>query len=166
VNTRTSLILIALASLLGVASSRADKSSERRELQANRAKWDQRRITGYQFRLRDEACFCLHAFGYGPFRVVVKQGKVVRAIYEGEKRDGYWPGRVISKKIYEKTDLIATVEEVFARAEKIVTSADRPHKIRYDPEYGFPTLIDVDNPPGWADAQWRLVVDGFRPKKS
>jgi hypothetical protein len=166
VNTRTSLILVALASLIVAASSRADKSSERRELQANRAKWDQHRVTGYEFRLRDEACFCNHALGYGPFRVVVTQGKVVRAIYEGERRDGYWQGRVISKKIYEKTDLIATVEEVFARAEKIVTLADRPHKIRYDPKYGFPMLIDVDNPPGWADAQWRLVVDGFRPTKS
>jgi hypothetical protein len=166
VNMRISLILFALASLSVVASSAADKTSERIELQANRAKWEQHRITSYEFRLRDDDCFCLHALGYGPFHVLVRKGRVARAIYEGETRDGYWPGRVISKKLYEKTILIATVEEIFARAERIISLADRPHKIRYDSEYGFPTLIDVDNPPGWADAQWRLVVYAFRPRKS
>jgi hypothetical protein len=164
VNTRSSVTLLVLA-LFPAAASGSGRAAEQRELRLNRAKWEQHSITNYQFRLRDEACYCLHALGYGPFRVIVKQGRVARAIYEGEARDGYWPGRVISKKIYEKTDLIATVEEVFARAEKIVSLADRPHKIRYDPEYGFPTLIDVDNPPDMADAQWRLVVDGFRATK-
>jgi hypothetical protein len=96
---------------------------------------------------------------------VIKQGKVARASYEGERRDGYWPGRVISKRTYEKTSLIATVEEVFARAERVIGSPDRPHIIRYDPNYGFPTFIDVDNPPDMEDAQWRLVVDRFRPHK-
>jgi hypothetical protein len=85
---------------------------------------------------------------------------VTKAIYEGEKRDGYRPGQIVGKKIYEKTDLIATVEELFARAERVVSSPDLPHKIRYDPEYGFPTLIDVDNP-NVTDSQSRLVVDGF-----
>lgn len=95
--------------------------------------------------------------------MLVKQGKVVRAIYEGEKRDGYWPGRVIPKQTYEKTALIATVEEVFARAERVLKVPDVVYKITYDPKYGFPTLIDVDNPK-MTDAQWRLVVDRFRPR--
>jgi hypothetical protein len=51
---------------------------------------------------------------------------------------------------------------VFARAENLIKSAsNQPYKIRYDPVYGFPNLLDVENPPGMADAQWRLVVDGF-----
>src|ERR1700726_2919750 len=107
VNARSSLILVVLA-LLPAAAFSGDRAAEERELRSNRAKWDSRSITSYELRLRDEACFCLHALGYGPFRVFVKQGKVNKAIYEGERRDGYWPGRVVSKKIYEKTDLIAT----------------------------------------------------------
>jgi hypothetical protein len=161
---RASLIFVALASLPVMGSCGVDSSAERRELEANRAKWKEHAVTAYELRLRDEACFCLHALGYGPFRVVVKQGKVIRAIYEGEMRDGYWPGRVISEETYEKTNLIATVEEVFARAERVLDSPDLVYTIRYDPKYGFPTLIDVDNPK-MSDAQWRLVVDGFRPTK-
>ena len=159
-NTRLLIMLCVLVLQPTVASSK-DKAAERREFQLNRAKWEQRGVISYEFRLRDEACYCLHALGYGPFRVIVKQGRVTKAIYEGEKRDGYWPGRVV----HEKTDLIATVEEVFARAKSVINSPDQPHKIRYDGEYGFPTLIDVDNPPRMADAQWRLVVDGFHPAK-
>ena len=161
-NTRKPLILLLLI-LLPVGALAGVRSAERRDLQINRAKWERHGITSYELRLRDENCFCLHALGYGPFRVIVKQGKVVKAIYEGENRDGYWRGRIIPKKTYAKTHLIATIEEVFARAERVVSSPDQPHRIRYDPVYGFPTLIDVDNPPNLADAQWRLVVDGFRP---
>ncbi len=162
--TRASLIFFVLASVLVVASSSAaNRSLELRELQANRAKWEQHRIANYELRLRDEACYCLHALGYGPFHVTVKQGRVSGAVYEGERRDGYWPGRMISQSAYDQTNLIATIDEVFARAEKVISSSGHaPHTIHYDPEYGFPTLIDVDNPPNMEDAQWRLVVDRFR----
>ena len=162
-NTRSLLTLVMLA-LLPAAAWGGDKAAEERDLQSNHAKWKNRNITNYELRLRDEACYCLHALGYGPFRVIVKHGKVIRATYEGERRDGYWPGRVVPKKIYEKTALIATVEEVFARAERVVNLPDLVREIRYDPQFGFPTLIDVDNPK-MTDAQWRLVVDGFRPTK-
>lgn len=77
-------------------------------------------------------CFCLHALGYGPFRVTVKHGKITKAIHEGEKRDGYWPGRIVPKKTYEETSLISTIEEVFARVERVIHASDRPHKIAYD----------------------------------
>lgn len=139
-----------------------DKGTERRELRLNRAKWEHHGINSYEFRLRDENCYCLYGPYYGPIRVIVKNGRVRKAIYEGERRDGFWFGR----EVREKTDLIATVDEVFSRAEHLITSvSDRPYKIRYNSVYGFPVLIDVDNPPGWADGQWRLVVDGFRPTK-
>jgi hypothetical protein len=105
--------------------------------------------------------------------VSVRGGKVTKVVYEDQNGGGYWPGRVVSKKEYDDTYLISTIEDVFVRAEKLINSSDgpdaaipkAPHKIHYDPEYGFPTLIDVDNPPHIADAQWRLVVDKFRPVK-
>jgi hypothetical protein len=147
-----------------------DKASERRELRLNRTKWTHRGITSYDIRLHEE-CFCPPP-GSGPFRVSVRGGKLVKVVYDGQKCDGYWPGRVLSKKNFDMSDLIATVEDVFARAEKVINSPmflpssigpqRQPHKIRYDSEYGFPSLIDVENPPRIADAQWRLVVDEFR----
>ncbi len=151
-----------LLTLMAAAGWSSDKAGEQQELQLNRAKWDHRSITSYDIRLRDETCFCPPP-SRGPFRVNVKGGKVIKAVYEGQKGNGYWPGRVVSEKDYDMNGLIATVEEIFLRAEKVINAPDQPHKIRYDPEYGFPTLINVDNPPRIADAQWRLVVDEFRP---
>jgi Family of unknown function (DUF6174) len=162
-HTRIPIITVLLA-LFPVVIVANDRASEQRLLASNRAKWEQQHVTAYEVRLRDENCFCLYALGYGPIRVFVRQGMVVGAIYEGETRDGYWPGRVIPKPIYEKTSLIATIEEVFARAEHVLKAPDLVYKITYDPKYGFPTLIDVDNP-NMTDAQWRLVVDRFRPTR-
>jgi len=158
---RISSILVVLlctaASTLGISNS-----SARRELAANRTKWASHGITDYEFQLRDENCFCMYAAYYGPIRVIVRNGKITKAIYEGERRDGYWPGRIVR----EKTELVATVEDLFKRAEDVINAKSKaPFSIRYDGTYGFPVVIDVRNPPKIADAQWRLVVDGFRPTK-
>jgi hypothetical protein len=159
-NARNCLLVVLLASMPSIALA-SSKAGEMRELEANRQKWRRHAVTTYQFRLRDETCYCLYGPYYGPIRVIVKNGKVGKAIYEGERRDGYWYGRIVR----EKTHLIATVEDVFTRVEQLVTSGAEgaPYKIRYDRVYGFPSLVDVDNPPRMADAQWRLVVDGFKP---
>jgi hypothetical protein len=84
-----------------------DIPSARRELAANRARWARHGIADYEFRLRDETCFCMYAAYYGPIRVIVRDGKIKKAIYEGERRDGYWPGRIVR----EKSELVATVED-------------------------------------------------------
>jgi hypothetical protein len=159
-DARKCLLLVLLASMPSIAVA-SRKAAEMRELEANRQKWRRHAVTTYQFRLRDETCYCLYGPYYGPIRVSVKNGKVRKAVYEGERRDGYWYGRIVR----EKTHLVATVEDVFTQVEQLITSGAQgaPYKIRYDRVYGFPTLVDVDNPPRMADAQWRLVVDGFKP---
>jgi Family of unknown function (DUF6174) len=156
-------VVIAMVGFICATASGRDKPRELRELRANRAKWQQQHITSYEVRLRDDRCACWHALGYGPVRVIVNRGKVQQAIYEGETRDGYWAGRTIGKSHWQRAHLIATIEGVFEKAEAAIKSRDEPHKIAYDPEYGFPTVIDVDNGPGIADGQWRLIVDRFRP---
>ncbi len=152
-----------LVPLIALLPPSIEGSQERAQLQANRAKWQRHGLTDYEFRLRDEACFCNYGPYYGPIRVIVANGTVKKAIYEGERRDGYWPGRVVR----ERTELVATVDDVFRRAENVITARSKaPHKIRYNSTYGFPSVIDVENPPGGFDAQWRLVVDAFIPRRS
>src|SRR4051812_39541587 len=109
-----------------------DKASEQRELRLNRTKWEHCGITSYDIRLRDETCWCPPP-GRGPFRVSVKGGKITKVVYWGQKGGGYWPGRVVSKKEYSDTELIATVEEVFARAEKVINSHPEPSS--FGPQY-------------------------------
>ncbi|MFN2476961.1 MAG: DUF6174 domain-containing protein [Chthoniobacterales bacterium] len=156
-------LLVLLLAAIAPSIEGSQRRVELQELQANRAKWQRHGITDYEFRQRDETCFCMYGPYYGPIRVIVAKGKVKKAIYEGERRDGYWPGRLVR----EKTELVATVEDVFRRADGVINARSKaPYTIRYDPTYGFPTMIDVQNPPGMADAQWRLVVDGFTPRKS
>jgi len=102
----------------------------------------------------------MYAPYYGPLRVIVKNGKIAKAIYVGEKRDSYFPGR----EVHERTDLKATIDELFSRAQNVIkSSSDAPYKIRYDKNYGYPYCIDVRNPPYTADAQYRIVIDGFKP---
>jgi hypothetical protein len=167
VNARLLTVALIVA-LMPAAGRSSGKAEEERELQLNRAKWEQRGISSYQILLHHE-CFCPPPWS-GPFRVTVRGRKVTKVVYEGQNADGYWPGRVVSKK--HMTDLTLTIEDIFKEAEKAINSPPelssfglqhQPHKIRYHPEYGFPTLIDVENPPRVADAQWRLVVDEFRP---
>jgi hypothetical protein len=58
----------------------------------------------------------------------------------------------------------ATVEDVFERARRLIESApESNYRIEYDREWGFPIVVDFDNP-DWEDEQWRLVADGFKPR--
>jgi hypothetical protein len=135
-----------------------DNSNALAEFARNRSKWNAANIQNYEVRLRDEACWCLFGPAYGPIRNIIKSGRIHSSIYEGEKRDGYWPGRKVRIDVQTR----ATIEDVFARAALLIQNAPQgTFKVEYDPTYGFPVLIDFDDPE-WEDEQWRLVVDGFK----
>lgn len=153
-----------LLMLLAVAwpASGADRHAAEAELAAARARWASAGVQSYEIRLRDEACYCLFGPYYGPIRNVVQAGTLKASYYEGERRDGYWPGR----KVRIATQLRATVEEVFARVERLVAEAPQgTYRVEYEPTYGFPVVVEFDDP-AWEDEQWRLVVDGFTPLRS
>src|ERR1041385_8643202 len=116
-SARLLTVFLLLALIPATVWSR-DKAAELRELRLNRTKWEHSGITSYDIRLRDETCWCPPPSG-GPFRVSVKGGKITRVVYWGQSGSGYWPGRVVPKKNYDIGD-IATVEEIFARAEKVI----------------------------------------------
>lgn len=115
------LAVLMLATLPAWAS---DRESARVELEANRVKWRAANIHDYEFRLRDEDCFCL----FGP-----------------------------------DVQTRATISEVFARVERLIeTAPEGSFRVLYDASYGFPTLVEFDDP-DWEDEQSRLVADGFKP---
>jgi hypothetical protein len=157
VRARHSLIVLVLA-LAVVPALALDKSDALAEFATNRAKWNAANIQDYEFRLRDKACWCQFGPAYGPIRNIVRSGRIQRAIYEGERRDGYWPGRKVHINVQTK----ATMEDVFARAARLIQKApEGTFRVEYDSTYGFPILIDFDDPK-WEDEQWRLVIDGFK----
>jgi hypothetical protein len=128
-------------------------------LVAARAKWTASSINSYEIRFRDEACFCLFGPYHGPIRNVVRRGKLHVSYYEGERRDGYSHGR----RVHIASNLRATVEDVFSMVESLLATApEGAYRVEYDPTYGFPALVDFDDPT-MDDEQWRLVADGFRP---
>jgi Family of unknown function (DUF6174) len=150
---------LALLLLAVAAATRAEPDIARNELAAARARWAESGIDSYEIRFRDESCFCLFGPYYGPIRNVVWSGKLRTSYYEGERRDGYWHGR----RVRIATSLRATVEDVFARVERLVsTAATGTYRVEYDPKFGFPVLVEFDDP-AWEDEQWRLVSDGFKP---
>jgi hypothetical protein len=152
------LVSFALLLLLTVPVVGAEPGAARAELASARAKWAASGVDSYEIRFRDEKCFCLFGPYYGPIRNVVKAGKLQASYYEGERRDGYWYGR----RVRIATGLRATVEDVFARVERLLTTApEGTYRVAYDPTLGFPVLVEFDDP-AWDDEQWRLVSDGFK----
>ena len=138
------------------------KAARLQQLEANRAKWAAHRISNYKITLQDTDCYCLYGPYYGPIRITVRHGKIKRAIYLGEPRDGYRPGDSVTIS----TRLRSTIDELFDDLEHTIRYAteNTDLKVDYDGEYGFPTLISYDRP-DWEDEQSRLVVSDFKPAR-
>jgi hypothetical protein len=137
------------------------KSAMLQRLEIARQQWTAFGISDYEITVADENCFCLYGPYYGPNRVTVRDGKISRVIYRGERRDGFRRGDNLTR---EKA-LKHTLDEVFDRLERTIRhmTANTILTVEYDSEYGFPTLIDFDRP-DWEDEQRRLVVSDFRPR--
>ena len=129
------------------------------ELAAARAKWSSSQVTSYEVRFQDKSCWCLFGPYYGPIRNLVRSGRLKGSYYERERRDGYSFGR----KVRIETPLRATVEDAFARVERLIASApEGSFEVKYDAVYGYPTDIAFDDPK-LDDEQWHMVADGFKP---
>lgn len=137
-----------------------DKALRLEELNRNRAKWVGRGIIDYEMIL-EQSCFCLFGPYYGPNRVVVRGGEILRVVYLGETRDGFRRG----DRLTRKPALKKTLDEAFADLEFTIRNLtpNAVLRVEYHEEYGFPTLIDFDRS-DMEDEQSRLIVSDFRPK--
>jgi hypothetical protein len=155
------LLFILLAVTCDVASAQVhDRSAELRELDAQQAIWDQHAIDDYTVTVEESACYCLYGPYYGPLRLLVRNGKLRKAKYFGEVRDGYWPG----DEVREESKLKRTIDEIFANLRRVVSNRAPGTTliVNYDSTYGFPVLIDYNNPE-FEHGDSKLTLSGFSP---
>ena len=129
-------------------------------LRGQRQRWRAWGYVDYDVTLEETDCFCNFGPYYGPVRVSVRSGRLVRAVYLGATRDGYRAGARLSID----TGLKRTVEQLFDELERVVSGADSQAwvTVEYDRTYGFPTVFGFDRP-DFADEQSRVVLTDFVP---
>lgn len=159
------LVTLMAVALVGV-SSVANSTSEAEALVRNLAKWRNVGIKSYAFRLH----FTGHIPLVGPLpaaRVQVRNGVVVDSKLLGPL------GRLRAGSQAPRDPYVAqyfrmTVDELFAEAADSIEYA-RAHSratlhITYDPKFGFPDLIDVEDP-DTSDADGEYLVKEFEAAK-
>jgi hypothetical protein len=158
--TMTSMPAVAPPTAEQARAATALRAEYEAERASQYARWKASGLQGYDLTLEDEACHCQFGPYYGPLRVSVRDGRVVRAIYLGPARDGYARG----DRVRVDSHLKVTVEQLFELLERRIAGlGPGTHlTIAYDATWGFPTLIDFDQP-DQEDEQSRLVVSDLVP---
>jgi hypothetical protein len=124
---RLRAVVLAAASVVAACG---DPFSPTEELDDAREQWESQGIDSYAITVR-EICFCPRERG-GPFRITVRDGRVVSAEYLGE-----------GTGIEPHANFPRTVDDLFATARAAMREADAV-EVRYDPTYSFPSDIRVD----------------------
>jgi hypothetical protein len=130
------------------------------ELQENREKWLGHGISSYRITIADENCACFYGPYYGPNRLLVRDGVARRVIYQGEPRDGFRRGDDLTGQ----RALSDSIESLFEAMQRRISTATENtiFEVRYDDEYGFPTVFAFDRP-DYDDDQSRIVLSDFDP---
>lgn len=115
------------------------------ELAEARAQWEASGLTSYRFQVEVQ-CFCRDEYR-GPFDVIVENGVVVEALRDGEPAPDFGP-----YDYFTVTGLFAAVEQ-FAYSDGIT--------VNFDPDFGFPAIIDADPERNMIDEEQRIIVRGF-----
>jgi hypothetical protein len=121
------LIFAVLLSACGAAASASSEYEQNLEL------WQEQDINHYRFQL-SILCFCPYA-GQMPLTIEVSDGQAISI----ETADGSEPGP--NMLFYSQ---VATIDDLFDTLAKALDEADEV-KVAYDPTYGFPQTIDIDN---------------------
>ena len=155
------LVTILLAISCNVAFAQVeDRAAQLRELDAQEAKWRAHAIEDYTVTVEESACYCLYGPYYGPLRLLVRNGKLRKATYFGEVRDGYRRGDLVR----EDSALKRTIDELFVDLRRVASERDPGSTliVEYEPTYGFPELIDVRNPE-FSHGDTKLTLTKFSP---
>ena len=122
--------LLITALVLAMSLSACEGKSE---LDDNRAKWDSAGVSHYRFELTI-SCFCPFA-EIMPITVEVKDGQIVSMTDVN--------GQAVEGEFSQYIEEAATVEGLFALAEKTISEAEQV-EVTYDAQYGYPSEIKVD----------------------
>jgi hypothetical protein len=163
-------MLRALATLMAFAlvgvSSAGDTTREAEELVHNLAKWSNHGINNYTFRLH----FTGHVPVVGPLpaaRVRVRNAVVIDSRLLGSL-ERLRAGSQAPRDPYVARYFRMTVDELFAEAADSIEYV-RAHpgatvRITYDPKFGFPDRIDIEDP-DVSDADGEYLVKEFEAAK-
>jgi hypothetical protein len=155
------LATLMAVTLAGVCSA-GDSVSDAEALVHNLAKWRSLGIKNYTFLLH----FTGHVPAVGPLpavRVRVRNGVVVDARFLGPL-ERLRAGAQAPRDPYVARYFRMTVDEIFAEAADSIEYG-RVHpgatvRITYDPKFGFPNKIDVEDP-DVSDSDGEFLVDDF-----
>jgi hypothetical protein len=142
---RSTIILLALALLLAACSPAS-------ALEQNRLKWADQKISHYRFNL-SIGCFCAFR-SQMPLTIEVQDGKIISI----ETVDGS-PIVEGTREIFEKA---GTVENLFAVIEEAQATGADELTVVYDPTYGFPSQISIDQSKSMADEEISYIVENFQ----
>lgn len=112
------------------------------ELAQAKSQWESQRIEDYSFVISN-ACACPNPVHTGPMQITVREGKLRRAVYLGQRKEGYAPGQAVRRR----TPLRVSISGLFETIEKRLKSGDSGHfKIKYDDKLGYPLKFEYDDP--------------------
>ena len=132
-----------------------DDGFQYQKLGEARTLWDRKDVGSYSYILELE-CFCAPASQLEPVLVTVQNGAVASVVYWDENPAERTPAPAAIFGAYD------TGEELFELVEDAIDRDADLLQVGYDPEYGFPEIINVDYQPGGSD-QKLLFVTEFTP---
>ena len=147
-----SVLAVSAASLVMAACGLLldpDPWTERQsQLEFHRQVWETVGPDSYRYDLT-RACFCALA---GDFTVVVNEGAVVQAT----RPDG-------STVPEESLPYLQTVGDLFDRIQMAIENEADRFEARYDPDLGYPTLVDLDPQLNTIDEEIRYEASSLEP---
>ncbi len=144
-------LLFIFMALALTACSTAGAAGDQSEIEQNKEKWQEARISHYRFHV-NLSCFC--AFNENmPLVIEVQDGEVVSMEYQnGNEID---PS---SRELFEK---YATIDLIFSELEADLNGAADKVVVEYDSTYGFPTRADIDFVEEAIDDELYLTLSDF-----
>ncbi len=142
------IILLALAIILTACSGRGSS-----EYDKNLAKWNDAHITHYRYSLFI-GCFCPFVDDM-PVTIEVNNGEIVSMTSgKGTVIDSTGPLQEVLKQY-------STIDRVFLKLEADLTGDADEVAVTYDPVYGFPVNVAVDNIRAAVDDEISYQVSNF-----
>jgi len=143
-----------LATVLGGCLGDSD-SFQRDNLNQARTLWDSKNVSSYSYILELQ-CFCAPASQLLPVLVTVQNGAVASVQYWDEDPADRTPAPASVFGPYD------TVEELFDFVAEAIRQDADVLQVGYDPEYGFPNVVNVDYESGGSE-QLLLFITQFAP---
>ncbi|MBE9205146.1 hypothetical protein IQ244_01060 [Nostoc sp. LEGE 06077] len=123
------------------------------QLKVNRQLWNQQRLANYRFTF-SRSCFCLPK-ATQPVVITVRNGQVasITAVNNNEPVDA---------ELFQQYN---TIPKLFGIIDDAITRKASSLTVKYDPQLGYPTQINIDYNQQVADEELFLTISNLEPLK-